>query len=55
MNIIPQTPPIVKWTEHKIRNQFVANRMIAAGFTKRGRIMLDCGTMLQMKSCPDCG
>lgn len=55
MNIIPQTPPIVKWTEHKIRNQFVANRMIAAGFTKRGRTMLDCGTMLQMKTCPDCG
>lgn len=55
MNIISQKPPIVKWTEHKIQNQFVANRMLAAGFAKRGRLMLDCGTILSQKVCPDCG
>lgn len=55
MNIIAEKPPIVKWTEKKILNQYVANRMISAGFTKRGRLMLECGTILSQKICPDCG
>lgn len=55
MNIIAEKPPLVKWSEKKIRNQMVANRMISAGFVKRGRAMLECGTILQQKTCPDCG
>lgn len=55
MNIISEIPPIVKWTEKKILNQYVANRMISAGFTKRGRLMLECGTILSQRICPDCG
>lgn len=55
MTIIPEKPPIVKWTEKKILNQYVANRMISAGFAKRGRLMLECGTILSQKICPDCG
>lgn len=55
MNSISQIPPLVKWTEKKIKNQYVANRMISAGFTKRGRLMLECGTILSQRICPDCG
>lgn len=44
-----------KWTEKKKQNIVIADKMIDAGFKKRGAFMRDCGTFLQYKVCPDCG
>lgn len=64
MSSIHQSPEFVnpqdgdkfqKWTEKKKQNVVVADKMIDAGFKKRGALMRDCGTILQYKVCPDCG
>lgn len=45
----------VKWSAKKKQNLAVADKMIDAGFKKRGSLMRDCGTFLNFKVCPDCG
>ena len=45
----------LKWTEKKLANIVVADKMIDAGFQQRGYRMRDCGTFLTYKYCPDCG
>lgn len=63
MNIISQKPEFVnndnekfrKWTEKKSQNLIISEKMIDAGFKKRGYLMRECGTFLQYKMCPDCG
>lgn len=44
----------VKWSTKKKQNLVIADKMIDAGFKKRGYLMRDCGTFLQYKICPDC-
>ena len=64
MNSITQIPEFVnntdrekfgKWTEKKQKNVKISDKMIDAGFKKRGYLMRECGTFLQYKVCPDCG
>lgn len=44
-----------KWSAKKRQNMAVSDKMIDAGFRKRGYLMKECGTFLQYKFCPDCG
>lgn len=63
MDIIYQMPEFVnpgdknfqKWTEKKVRNIIISDKMLDAGFKKRGVLMRECGTFLNFKVCPDCG
>lgn len=50
-----QEENFLKWTEKKLANIVVADKMADAGFTKRGFRMRECGTYLTYKYCPDCG
>lgn len=55
IDIIPDRTEYVKWEEKKKKNLVIADKMIDAGFKKRGILMRDCATFLQYKKCPDCG
>lgn len=53
--ILPEKSDFVKWELKKGKNLKIADKMIDAGFTKRGYFMRTCATFLQYKKCPDCG
>ena len=44
-----------KWTEKKRKNMKISDKMVDAGFRKRGILMRECGTFIHYKTCPDCG
>lgn len=53
--IITESPAFVKWSEKKRSANRMADKMIDAGYEKRGLRMKFCGDFLKMKYCPDCG
>lgn len=61
MSIITQDKEKVKrdalpvWREKKLRNERVAKKLYAIGLKERSNRMKMCGTLLDMKICPDCG
>lgn len=55
MDIITNTPALVKWSDKKRQNLKISNKMIDAGFPERGTRMRFCGQYLDLRYCPDCG
>lgn len=55
MAIITQKTAAVKWAEKKNLSNRLSRKMKAAGFEKRGANMANCGDIIGLKVCPDCG
>lgn len=61
MNILTQnqqkvnTSGLTKWSEKKLRNEKMAKKLYAIGLKERANRMKLCGTLLDMRLCPDCG
>lgn len=47
--------PLLTWREKKLRNEKVAKKLFAIGLKERANRMKLCGTLLDMRLCPDCG